>query len=375
MRKILFTFGGIIFCLLLFCSHRFTLKDVDLISDSAWRSFRGDLRNSGYVPKNTTNSDKLLWKLDLDGKIKSTPVVIGGVIFIGGLNKKLYFVDAEAGKILGDFSLKKKYPSFLFIQNSLLYINGEGEDGGIFCYNLKKGKLDWQKELGSSRSSPVVIGDKIFLGTESGKLYALKKNEGEPIWQFKKEGKILSSPAYSEGLLFLGLNDGFFYALLEKTGGIRWEYEAQEGIVSSPAINNDKVLFGSLDGMVYCLNKNNGELIWNFKTSGSVYSSPAVTESSVFIGSNDGFLYRIDLLSGELRWRFETLSPIHSSPLVVGDKVFFGSLDGRFNMLDRWRGELLWKFQTQGMITASPVFYKDKIYLGSEDGYLYCFGQ
>jgi outer membrane protein assembly factor BamB len=375
MKKILIIFGGLIFCLLLFCAHRFTLKDVNLISDSAWRSFRGDLRNSGYVPKNTPSLDKLLWKLDLDGKIKSTPVVTGDVVFIGGLNKKLYFVDAEAGKILGDFSLKKKYPSFLFIKNGSLFINCEGEKGGIFCYDLKKGKLKWQKELESSRSSPVVIGDKIFLGTESGKLYALKKNEGEPVWQFKKEGKILSSPAYSEGLLFLGLNDGCFYALVEKTGGIRWKFKARESIVASPAINNEKVLFGSLDGMVYCLNKEDGELIWNFKTSGPVYSSPAVTESSVFIGSNDGFLYRIDISSGELKWRFETFSPIHSSPLVVGDKVFLGSLDGRFYMVDRWSGKLKWKFQTQGMITASPVFYKDRIYLGSEDGYLYCFGK
>ncbi|MGB2697311.1 MAG: PQQ-binding-like beta-propeller repeat protein [Candidatus Zixiibacteriota bacterium] len=374
MKKIAFIFGGLFFCLLIFCSHLFVLKDKDLTYDPAWRSFRGDLRNSGYVQKYTSTPEKLLWKLELNGKIKSTPVVAGDVIFVSGMDKKLYFVDANSGKRLGDLSLKKTYPSFLSLQNSFLYISGEGEKGTLFCYDLKKGRFEWQKELGSSRSSPVVIGDRIFLGTETGKLYALNKFRVEPIWQFKKGGKKLSSPAYSEGLLFLGLNDGWFYALVEKTGWIRWKFKIREGIVSSPAIQNGQVLFGSLEGMVYSLNKNDGELIWNFETSGPIYSSPAVTESSVFIGSNDGFLYKIDLTSGQLGWKFDASSPIHSSPLVVGDNVFFGSLDGRFYLVDRWSGKLKWKFQTSGMITASPVFYKDKIYLCSEDGFLYCFG-
>lgn len=374
MKKISIISGGLIFCIFIFCTQSFVLKNADLSTDPAWSSFRGDLRNSGYLHQEILTPEKLLWKIKLDGRVKSTPVAVKDVVIIGGLDKKVYFVDAANGKRLGDFSLKETYPSFLSIQDRFLYLAGEGAEGAFFCYNLRRGKMEWQKELGSSRSSPVVFRDKIFLGTETGKLYALEKNEGEPIWQFKKEGKILSSPAYSEGLVFFGLDDGWFYALVEKTGGVRWEFEAQGGISSSPAIRDDKISFGSLDGAIYCLNKNDGELIWNFKTSGPIYSSPAVTESSVLIGSNDGFLYKIDLYSGDLAWKFEVFSPVHSSPLVVGDKVFFGSLDGRFYVLDRWSGRLLWNYQTSGMITSSPISYKGKIYITSEDGYLHCFG-
>jgi outer membrane protein assembly factor BamB len=375
MKKIGLILEGVIFCLFLSCSHRFALKDLDLTSDPAWSSFRGDLRNSGYLQHQIPTPEKLLWKTELDGKMNCTPVVAKNVIFIGALDKKIHFVDAHTGKKLGDLSLKKTYSSFLFIENSFLYFSGEGEKKTLFCYDLKKGKLEWQKELGSSKSSPLVKDDKIFLGTERGKFYALNRYRGEPIWQFQKDGKILSSPAYSDGLIYLGLDNGWFYALVEKTGGVRWKFKAGNGIHSSPAIQDDKVLFASLDGIVYCLNKKDGTRIWEFETSASIFSSPAVTKNSVFIGSNDGFLYKIDLLSGELRWRFEAFSPIHSSPLVVGDKVFFGLLDGKFYVLDRETGKFLRSYQTNGMITSSPVFYKDKIYVGSEDGYLYCFGQ
>jgi outer membrane protein assembly factor BamB len=375
MKKIVVLFGGLIFCFFLFCSHRFVLKDADLTSDPAWRSFRGDLRNSGYIQDKIPIPERLLWKLELNGGVRSTPVVAEDVVIIGGMDRKLYFVDAGTGKKLDELSLKNTYPSFLLIEDGFVYLSAQGEKGTLFCFNLKKGGLDWKKELGSSRSSPLIKDDKIFLGTESGKFYALNKSLGETVWQFDAKCKILSSPAYSEGLLYFGLDDGRFYALVEKTGGVRWEFKADKSIHSSAAVQDDKVLFGSLDGKVYCLDRNDGSKLWEFKTSGSIYSSPAVTESSVFIGSNDGFLYNIDLLSGGLIWIFETPSPIHSSPLVVADKVFFGALDGKFYVLDRWRGKVLWSYQTNGTISSSPAVYKEKIYIGSEDGYLYCFGK
>lgn len=374
MKKTGILLGGLILCAFLFCSPRFVLKDFEFDHDPAWRSFRGDLRNSGYVQDEIPTPEKLLWKIELNGRIKGTPVVTGDVVFVGDLHRKVYFVDAHAGKRLNQLSLKETYPTFLSIDDGFLYISSEGKEGTLFCFSLKTGKMEWRKELGSSRSSPLIKNDRIFLGTQSGKFYALKKSSAEPVWQFDAKRRILSSPAHSQGLLYFGSDEGWFYALVEKTGGVRWKFKAQKGVHSSPALQGNKVVLGSLDGFVYCLNKDDGNLIWNFKTSGSIYSSPAVTESSVFIGSNDGFLYSIDLLSGELIWKFETPSPIHSSPLVVGDKVIFGSLDGKFCVLDRWSGKILCSYQAGGMFTSSPAYYKGKVYIGSEDGYLYCFG-
>ena len=375
MKKTFSVFGGLVFCLLLFCSQRFVLRGFEFASDLDWTSFRGDLRNSGYVHDEIPTPEKMVWKLDLNGRVKSTPVIARDVVFTADLDKKIYFADTRTGKKLGELSFKEAYPSFLSVENGFLFVSAQGEKTTLFCYDLRKGRLDWQKGLGSSRSSPLIKGDKIFLGTESGKFYALKKSSAEPVWQFEAKCEILSSPAYSEGLLYFGADDGWFYALVEKTGGVRWKFKADKGIHSSPAVQGDKVVFGCLDNRVYCLDKSTGDSIWNFRTSGSIYSSPAVTESSVFIGSNHGFLYNIDLLSGELIWRFDTPSPIHSSPLVVGDKVFFGSLDGEFYVLDRSSGSLLWSYQTGGMITSSPAYYKGSVYIGSEDGYVYCFGR
>jgi len=374
MKKTVIVLWGLILCVLFFCSPRFVLKDFEFDYDPAWKSFRGDLRNSGYVQDEIPIPDDILWKIELDGSVKGTAVVAKDVVFIGDLHRKVYFVDAQTGKRLSQLSLKEAYPTFLSIEDGFLYLSSEGKEGTLSCFNLRRGKMEWRKGLGSSRSSPVIINDRIFLGTESGKFYALKKSSAEPVWQFNAKRRILSSPAYSQGLLYFGSDDGWFYALVEKTGGVRWKFKAEKGIHSSSAVQRNKVVFGSLDGFVYCLNKDDGNLIWNFKTSGGVYSSPAVTESSVFIGSNDGFLYKIDFFSGELLWRFDALSPIHSSPLVVGGKVFFAALDGRFCVLDRWSGKILWSYQTGGMFTSSPACYKRKIYIGSEDGCLYCFG-
>jgi outer membrane protein assembly factor BamB len=374
MRNIFkISFSILLSLLFFFCSASFQFKDFKTIQDSDWVKYKRDLENSGYVRKNIPTPNKLLWKTGLKGSIVAPPLATNGIIIVGSLDKKLFFISASSGKKLRSFSFSGEISSSPALLDTVLYLATEGEDENLYALDLLNGKLIWHKRLKGS-SAHVILEDRLFIGTEDGYLICLNNLSGEEVWRFKTEGEIKSTPANKDGKLYFGSADNYLYSLDKKTGKLIWKFKTDAGIFSSPSIKDSMVFFGSLDGALYVLNSERGDLIWEFKTEGKIYSSPSVSESSVYFGSNDNYLYDVDILSGKLLWKFKTGSLIHSSPLIMGDKIFFGSFDGFFYVLDSKNGGLLWKFETFDMISSSAIYYQGRIYIGSQDGYLYCFG-
>ena len=377
------------------CANVVMLDKSESFKASNWGSVRKDAQNTAYDPSPIETPNKLLWKYDTKKALKSSPIVMSQVVVIGSLDKRVFFINALSGKNL---SVQKVYSSVSTsacgqtdVRRTTTRLGGDdatvyfGLDRGketFFARNLRSGQTLWEKKLGDLTSSPTLSGDKIFVGTSNGTLWALNKITGEKIWEFNTKSSIFSTPACNdssssatdEEMIYFGSTDGYLYALRSDSGSVKWKFKADGGIYSSPAIKNGMIFFGSVDGCLYALNLIDSSLVWKFQTQADIYSSPAVTESLVYIGSNDYNMYAVNQQTGELIWKFKTEGLIHSSPIAVGDKLFFGSYDGNFYVLNRFTGKLLWKYQTKGMISSSPAYYDGKIYIASEDGFLYCFG-
>jgi outer membrane protein assembly factor BamB len=363
------------------CAGVIKLDQIALLEPSDWKSFRRDSQNTGYESSPIGTPNRLLWKYDAKKPLKSSPVMLGKIVIIGSLDKRVHFLDAVSGKNLRTYKISTSISTSACGEDATVYFGLDKGKETFFALNLQTGKTLWKKKPGDLSSSPTLCGDKIYVGTSDGTLWALDKATGEKIWQFEAKATIISTPAcgYSspttnEELIYFGSADGYLYALSSDSGSVRWKYKAEGGIYSSPAIMNEKVFFGSVDGNLYALNLEDGSFIWKFQTGADIHSSPAVTESLVYIGSNDYHMYAVNQKTGGLSWKFKTEGLVRSSPIAVGDKLFFGSYDGNFYVLNRFTGELLWKYQTKGMISSSPAYYDGKIYIASEDGFLYCFG-
>jgi len=359
----------------LFCSSRIKFKDFELNESASWRKFRGDLKNSSFVTSSIEVPKRLLWKKELGGALASSPVAANDFLILGGLDKKIHFVDAATGEKRKNLKTKSHISSSPSFKDSILYFSSEKEDGNLYALNLLNGELVWKKDLKEPSTSPLVVDDKVYSGTFDGRLFCLDRGSSRVLWFFKAGEIIESIPACDDSSLFFGSGDGIFYSLDKESGKEVWRYKTGSSIFSSAAIKGSAVFFGCLDGSLYTLDKTKGDLLWKFETSGKIFSSPGVDDLKVYIGSNDGHLYAVDILFGELKWKFDAKSAVNSSPLVVGNKVFFGSLGGNFYVLDKENGELLWSYKTEGMIISEPIFYNGKIYIATFDGWVYCFGE
>ncbi len=390
-QKSLLPFSLLLSLLWVSCAGTFKLDKTGSSDSPGWGSIRGDVQNTGFVSSITPAPDKLLWKYDMKKPVKSTPIIINRMVAIGSLDKRLNFIDATSGKGLGYYKVSSSVSTSACGDDGVVFFGWDNIKENFFALNLHKKQVLWKKRIRGISASPTLRGNRIFMGSGDGTMWALDKATGEIIWEFKTPNYISSAPACSESpltvegdssslnqdeeMIYFSSTDGHLHALKVNSGELKWKFKAQGGIYSSPAIASEMIFFGSVDGNLYALSLKDGSLVWKFKTDADIYSSPAVTESLVYIGSNDYHMYAVNQNTGELIWKFKTEGLVHSSPIAVGEELFFGSYDGNFYVLNRFTGDLIWKYQTGGMISASPAYYDGKIYIGSEDGYLYCFGR
>jgi outer membrane protein assembly factor BamB len=94
-----------------------------------------------------------------------------------------------------------------------------------------------------SRSSPILVGDLLYMVHESGMVSCLEAETGELVWQERLGGKFWASPLYANGRLYFFDEDGQGHVLAT---GRTWKKPAtnklNDGCRASPAVSG-KALF------------------------------------------------------------------------------------------------------------------------------------
>ena len=240
-------------------------------------------------------------------------------------------------------------------------------------------KIDWRFQTGGPVvSTPAVVGNKLYIGAETGYLYCLDADTGEEIWGYKTGKAITSSPAVYDGKVYFGSLDHFIYCLDASDGGLEWKYETNYIVHSCPTIYEDKVYIGSNDKFIYCLDAQTGDLVWKFETRGQTseaqgvegqntyafyHNAPAVVDDVCYVGSFDHYVYALDANTGVMIW--ETMLPdsnMNSSPTVADGRLLIGNDIMYHFCLNITDGSILWDTK----LTVEGAFWSE-----STGGYAY----
>jgi outer membrane protein assembly factor BamB len=209
----------------------------------------------------------------------------------------------------------------------------------------------WRKALGASETSPLIVGNRVYVGDAKGKVYCLRASDGSTIWTYRAGGAVKGALAYDRGRLFFGAYDGRLYSLRASDGKLLWRAASNQALFdkrgtfySTPAVAYSRVYLGSTDGHVYSFGERSGKLRWARATGGYVYGSPAVWQRRIFVGSYDHTFYALDAATGKVLWKFDANGPISGSATVVDGVVYFATLHRRTYGLDARTGKELWTF-------------------------------
>jgi eukaryotic-like serine/threonine-protein kinase len=249
----------------------------------------------------------------------------------------------------------------------------------LHCIDLATGKKLWTFATeGEIESSPLVLNGKVYFGSADGSLYALDANSGKEVWKLKTEDKILGAPNWvvapdGKGTWILaGSYDYRLYCVDAQTGKTNWTYETGNYINGSPAVADGKTVFGGCDAILHVIGLKDGEKIKEVEAGAYIAGSGALDGNRFYVGHYENEFICADLEAGTLPWKFKDRAfPYFSSPALTKDLVVFGGRDKKLHAVKRADGEPVWAFTTRGKVDSSPVISGNKVVVGSADGFLY----
>lgn len=240
------------------------------------------------------------------------------------------------------------YESFL----NRIPCKNEASDGELLAVAAgRRPTIHWRKRIPASESSPLVVGNRIYLGDDEDDVLCVRTSDGKTVWKFHAAGAVKGGVAYDRGRLFFGDYSGHVYALQASTGKLLWRASSDSDLFgghgtfySTPAVAYSRVYLGSTDGHVYSFGERSGKLRWSRATGGYVYGSPAVWDGRVYVGSYSHTFYALDAETGTVDWSFPANGPISGSATVVDGVVYFATLQRRTYGLDARTGRQVWSF-------------------------------
>lgn len=209
----------------------------------------------------------------------------------------------------------------------------------------------WRTEVPMGRSSPIVVGDRVYLSGVDGNtlaIVAVDRATGRTVWRrdvvrdrvsrvYTGNDTASATPASDGQHVYVFFPD-FGLLSLDRSGAERWRlrlgpFDSFYGVASSPIVHGNVVALvcdQRKGSFVMAVDKDSGRLLWRTARKGATtegYSTPVVhtrpggrPELVVSGGSRlDGY----DLETGENTWWIggQGIYPV-GSPALAGDLIF-----------------------------------------------------
>ncbi len=249
--------------------------------------------------------------------------------------------------------------------------------------------VSWKfKTGGIVYSTPLVVNDIVFIGSEDSIFYAIDLNAGSEIWHYKAGNKILSTAAYSNnvicfesGNVLYGLNmDGTEkWKVTITDGSVTNHYDAWDCFHSSPNIFNGVAYVGSERGQVIGVNIQTGEEVFRIDTKDrgvGIHVKPAIYDNKIYFGECSGKFYCYDLNTKEKVWQYDTNPEklwqdpaILTNPILKDDIVYFGGRHCHLYGLDAQNGSKVWWYSDPNnmWILGGPAISDSLLFIGSSN--------
>ena len=342
-----------------------------------WPQFRGPNAQghaNAKLPINiSADSPHLKWKAPVPGSGWSSPVIVGGKIYLTSAIEK-----------------------------------GEGLSLNALCLNAADGKLIWNTPIfgiekaprmhrknSQASPTPIVDGKQVYvhfghMGTATLSL------DGKLAW---KNDTIKYPPVHGNGgtpalvdgkLIFScdGARDPFVIALNTKDGKQAWKVNRSVNAkrkfsFCTPLVlktaNGTQVLLPGSD-MIGAYDPANGKEIWRVNYDGySVVPRPVVGHGMVFFSTGFDRAKAMavqlggkgDVTETHVKWVLPKGAPHTPSMVLTGNELFMVSDGGIASCVDAKSGEVHWSERLGGGCSASPILANGKLYVVNEAGTVY----
>ncbi len=366
------------------------------------RCSQGNLsRNGQYPHEGVATNAAVKWTAPVGGASKSSPVVVDGVVYVGGADG-FYALNSTTGTQLWKIAIAEGVDSSACVVDGVVYFGGLDKKMHAVYTNGVEKWATWTYQKSKTWRRKPVYGP---VAVAYGMVFA---SVGNAIRGFSiADGTNSYSPPFDyhyDGAALTMNQDYFFWGPLSAKG------------VERGSIGDGRVVSGDNGPGSYCRNSAllDGDRVYQFFGGGpftggdsdyaalkvaiitnnmayaytvyteayldtgerlGCFSSPAVWSNQLLIGLDTGRIESYAMADGTVNSNFFIAGGAVRSPITVStpdNMVYFGSQDDNVYGLDAETGAKKWEILTGGNVDSAVCVYNGELFVRSDDGLLYC---
>ncbi|MBS1890330.1 MAG: PQQ-like beta-propeller repeat protein [Actinobacteria bacterium] len=198
---------------------------------------------------------KVDWKKNLHAHLESSPLIVGKTLYIGTDSKQVLAIDTANGHKIWEFKANaaiKASPSF---HEGLIYVGNY--QSGMLALHAKTGTVAWRtnttREVGGKGgfySSPAIAFGHVYAARADGVVFAFDRKTGKIAWHFTTGDFVYGSPAVAKvpgtpATVYIGSENGRLYALRASNGDERWHADVGGPIPGTASVIGNTVFSSS----------------------------------------------------------------------------------------------------------------------------------
>lgn len=330
------------------------------------------------------------------GRVVAQPVVANGRIFTMDAQDIVTAFDEKNGDRLWRFDPQPKdaddatYGGGVAVSDNRLFV-GTGY-GQVLALDPATGKEIWRVDVAAPiHSSPTVAAGRVFVVTVDNELDVLAADDGRKLWTHNglPEPAGLAggaSPAVAGDVAVVPYSSGEIYALRIENGRPLWNdslaaaqpvgaLSSLADIRGAPVIDRDRVLAISHSGLMVSIDLRTGDRIWE-QALGGVHA-PWVAGDFIYVLSADSELVCLTRVDGRVRWarglpqwqnESRKKDPIFwSGPILAGDRLIVISSEGEAISVSPYTGEALGRADFPDGVFVNPVVADKTLYVLTDE--------
>lgn len=299
----------------------------------------------GRVYAYAPDTGKRLWRTETRERVIAGPTVFDSTVLVGTLEGQVIALKRSNGSELWRAQLSSEVLGPPVGQGEVVV--ARSIDGRVFGLNAGSGERMWTFDRSvpalvlRGLSKPLIVGSRVVVGLDNGRLVALRLADGQPQWE-----QAVAVPAGRTELDRLVDIDG----------------DLVEG--------SECLYAASFGGEVACVDAASGQVEW--RRGLKSYNSLAMGADKILVSDESGVVWALDAASGAAAWKqegllYRKLSP----PAYFNGYVVVGDYQGYLHWLDPADGKIVGRSRVGGdAIAAQPVAAEGLLYVLSTKGRL-----
>jgi outer membrane protein assembly factor BamB len=266
----------------------------------------------------------------------------------------LYALDLRSGAVVWSKQFDAPLTAPTTVMGNRLFV--VAADSTAWALDSATGKTDWQLPGAPAVSAmvggaaPAIAGDLVLLPTPAGELIAARRDNGQVAWRSVVAGTrvgmayasvtdVTGDPVVQGNVVYVGNQSGRVVALDRTDGSQLWA--TQEAAYGPVWPVGGSVFLMSDRNRLVRLNASDGAVIWSQplplftetreRRRAQIYPhyGPVLAGGRLIVGSGDGVLRSFDPVSGAMTGEVPLRTGAAVAPIVVGGRLYVVTRDGQ----------------------------------------------